>query len=147
MFRLFRSKMVELVPIGWKCKQATTTAELKEAVHLISIPSCVIIIMLYYFSLTRICRAWPTSLHGRSTGILNETLLRNWNAWSDELKEPSWRSFVRPLFWPKSKVSVTGQKPWTIVRRFGRNRGHILCPFYSSLEGAMKLKLGPFCSS
>ena len=50
-------------------------------------------------------------------------------------------------FLPKSKFSDFGQKPWTIIRRFGRNRGHSLWSFYSSLEGAMKLKFAPFCSS
>ena len=42
-------------------------------------------------------------------------------------------------FWPR--------KPWTIIRRFGRNRDHSLRSFYSSLEGARKLKFVPFCSS
>ena len=50
-------------------------------------------------------------------------------------------------FLPQSKFSVFGQKPWTIVRRFGRNRGHSLWCSYSSLEGAMKLKFVPFRSS
>ena len=37
-------------------------------------------------------------------------------------------------------------KPWTIILCV--IVGVILFgPFYSSLEGAMKLKLGPFCSS
>ena len=51
------------------------------------------------------------------------------------------------IFWPKSNFSVSGQKPWTIVRRFGRSRGHSLWSFYSILEGAMKLKFAPFCSA
>ena len=50
-----------------------------------------------------------------------------------------------PFWWypflPESKFSDFGRKPWTIVRRFDRNRGHCLWSFYSSLEGAMKLKL------
>ena len=46
----------------------------------------------------------------------------------------------------KSKFSDSGQKPWTIIRHFDRNRAHSLCSFYSSLEGATRLKLAPFCS-
>ena len=49
-------------------------------------------------------------------------------------------------FFAEVKISDFGRKPWTIIRRFGRNRGHSLRPFYSSLEGAMKLKFVPFCS-
>ena len=49
-------------------------------------------------------------------------------------------------FWPKSKFSVFGQKPWTIIRRFDRNQGHFLWSFYSTVEGAMKLKLASLCS-
>ena len=52
-----------------------------------------------------------------------------------------------PFFLPKSNFSDSGQKPWTIIRRFGRNRGHSLWSFYSSLEGAVELKFVPFCSS
>ena len=55
--------------------------------------------------------------------------------------------FIWYPFWPKSNFSVFGQKPWTIIRRFYRNRGHYLWSFYSSLEGAMKLKFASFCSS
>ena len=55
--------------------------------------------------------------------------------------------FIWYPFWLKSKFSVFGQKPWTIIRRFGQNRGHFLWSFYSSLEGAMKLKFASFCSS
>ena len=51
------------------------------------------------------------------------------------------------LFLPNSKFSDFGQKPWTIIRRFGRNRGHSLWSFYSKMEGATKLKFAPFCSS
>ena len=43
-------------------------------------------------------------------------------------------------FWPKSKFSDFGQKPWTIIRRFYRNRGDFLRSFYSTVEGATKLK-------
>ena len=50
-------------------------------------------------------------------------------------------------FFSISKCSVSGQKPWIIVRRFGRNRGHSLGCSYSSQEGAMKLKFVPVCSS
>ena len=47
----------------------------------------------------------------------------------------------------KLKFSDFGQKPWTIIRRFYRNRGDFLQSFYSTLEGAMKLKFASFCSS
>ena len=57
------------------------------------------------------------------------------------------RPFIRYPFWPKSKISDFGQKPWTIIRRFDRNRGHSLWFFYSTVEGAMKLKFASFCSS
>ena len=50
-------------------------------------------------------------------------------------------------FWPKSKFSDFGQKPWTIIRRFCRNRGYFLRSFYSTVEDATKLKFAPFCSS
>ena len=43
-------------------------------------------------------------------------------------------------FFAKSKFSDFGQKPWTIIRRFYRNRGDFLWSFYSTVEGAMKLK-------
>ena len=38
------------------------------------------------------------------------------------------------------KISDFGQKPWTIIRRFCRNRGDFLRSFYSTVEGAMRLK-------
>ena len=47
----------------------------------------------------------------------------------------------------ESKISDFGQKPWTIIRRFYRNRGDVLWYFYSTVEGAMKLKFAPFFSS
>ena len=50
-------------------------------------------------------------------------------------------------FLAKSKFSVSARKPWTIVRCFGRNRGHSLGCSYSSLEGIMNLKFVPVCSS
>ena len=40
-------------------------------------------------------------------------------------------------FWPKTMD----------IRRFYRNRGDFLRSFYSTVEGAMKLKFAPFCSS
>ena len=49
-------------------------------------------------------------------------------------------------FLQKSKFSDSGQKPWTIVRRFDRNEAHSLWSFYSLLEDAIKLKFAPFCS-
>ena len=49
--------------------------------------------------------------------------------------------FRRYPFLLTSKFSISGQKPWTIVRRFGQNRGHSLWSFYSTLEGAMELKV------
>ena len=54
--------------------------------------------------------------------------------------------FIWYPFWPKSKFSDSGQKPWTIIRRFDRNRGHYLWSFYSKVEGATKLKFAPLCS-
>ena len=48
--------------------------------------------------------------------------------------------FIWYPFWPKSKFSDFGLKPWTIIRRFYRNRGHSLWSFYSTVEGAMELK-------
>ena len=60
----------------------------------------------------------------------------------------SWYTFL-----PKSKFSVSGRKPWTIiyvVRGFDRNRGDFLRSFYSTfvtVEGAMKLKFAPLCPS
>ena len=55
--------------------------------------------------------------------------------------------FIWYPFLPKSKFSDFGQKPWTIIRRFYRNRGDFLQSFYSAVEGAMKLKFASFCSS
>ena len=49
-------------------------------------------------------------------------------------------------FFAKFTFSESGQKPWTILRRFDGNRAHSLCSFYSKVEGATKLKFGPFCS-
>ena len=37
--------------------------------------------------------------------------------------------FIWYPFWPKSKFSYFGQKPWTIIRRFYRNRGDFLRSF------------------
>ena len=54
--------------------------------------------------------------------------------------------YVPGSFLPKSKFSDSGQKPWTIIRRFDRNRAHSLSTFYSIVEGATKLKFTPFCS-
>ena len=34
-----------------------------------------------------------------------------------------------------------------LIRRFDRNRGDFLQSFYSTVEGAMKLKFASFCSS
>ena len=50
------------------------------------------------------------------------------------------------LFLPESKCSDYGQKPWTIVHGFDRTS---FCTHTcnSSLEGAIKLKFAPFCSS
>ena len=55
--------------------------------------------------------------------------------------------FIWYPFWPKSKFSDFGQKPWTIIRRFCRNRGDFLRSFYSTVEGATELKFASFCSS
>ena len=55
--------------------------------------------------------------------------------------------FIWYPFWPKSKFSDSGKKPWTIIRRFEQNRGDFLRTYYSRVEGAMKLKFAPFCSS
>ena len=43
-------------------------------------------------------------------------------------------------FLAKVKIFRFGQKPWTIIRRFYRNRGDFLRSFYSTVEGATKLK-------
>ena len=50
-------------------------------------------------------------------------------------------------FFAESNFSDFGQKPWTIIRRFDRNRGYYLWSIYSTVEGAMKLKFASFCSS
>ena len=53
-------------------------------------------------------------------------------------------------FWPKTMDYNKAFLPIvTIVtiRRFYRNRGDFLRSFYSTVEGAMKLKFAPFCSS
>ena len=50
-------------------------------------------------------------------------------------------------FFADVKFSDFGQKPWTIIRRFYQNRGIFLRSLYSTVEGAMKLKFAPFCSS
>ena len=42
------------------------------------------------------------------------------------------------------KISESGRKPWTIVRRFHQISFH---PHNSPPEGATKLKFAPFCSS
>ena len=56
-----------------------------------------------------------------------------------------------PFMWypflSKSIFPDFGQKPWTIIRRFYRNRCVFLRSFYSTVEGAMKLKFASFCSS
>ena len=49
-------------------------------------------------------------------------------------------------FLPKSKFSDSSQKPWSIIRRFGRNSADSLWSFNSKLEGATKLIFAPFCS-
>ena len=48
--------------------------------------------------------------------------------------------FIWYPFWPKSKFSDFGQKPWTIIRRFYRNRGDFLWSFYSSLRRLFPLR-------
>ena len=55
--------------------------------------------------------------------------------------------FIWYPFLPNSKFSDFGQKPWTIIRRFYRNRGDFLRSFYSTVEDAMKLKFASFCYS
>ena len=52
---------------------------------------------------------------------------------------------VAPFCSPRI-FSISGQKPWTIIRRFGRDRAHSLCSFYSKVESATKMKFAPFCS-
>ena len=47
-------------------------------------------------------------------------------------------------FFAEVKILSFGRKPWTIVRRI---EVVFLRPFYSSLEGAMKLNFAPFYSS
>ena len=42
-------------------------------------------------------------------------------------------------FWPKTMDYI--------IRRFDRNQGHFLWSFYSTVEGAMKLKFVSLCSS
>ena len=42
-------------------------------------------------------------------------------------------------FWPKTMDYI--------IRRFYKNRGDFLRSFYSTVEGAVKLKFAPFCSS
>ena len=44
------------------------------------------------------------------------------------------------IFWPKTIDYI-------IIRRIDQKRGHFLWSFYSTVEGAMKLKFGSFCSS
>ena len=47
-------------------------------------------------------------------------------------------------FLPKSKFSDSSQKPWSIIRRFGRNSADSLWSFNSNLEGATKLIFASF---
>ena len=55
--------------------------------------------------------------------------------------------FIWYHFLPRSNFPYFGQKPWTIVRRFYRNRGDFQRSFYSIVEGAMKPKFASFWSS
>ena len=47
-------------------------------------------------------------------------------------------------FLPKSKFSDSSQKPWSIIRRFGRNSADSLWSFNSNLKGATKLIFASF---
>ena len=44
-------------------------------------------------------------------------------------------------FLQKSKFSESGQKPWTIIRRFDRNRAHSLCSFLLQSERCYKAEI------
>ena len=112
--------------------------------------------MVSFFAKVKIFRFWPKTMDynkafwPKSRSFFVVLLLQNGRCYEAEicailllLRCPfRWNPFL-----PKSKFSDFGQKPWTIIRRFSRNRDHSLWSFYLSLEGAMKLKLPPFCSS
>ena len=112
--------------------------------------------MVSFFAEVKIFRFWPKTMDYSQafrpkSGALFAVLLllagRCYEAETCTILLPLRYSFAWYLFLPKSKSSDFGRKPWTIVRRFDRNRGHCLQSIYSSLEGAMKLKFSPFCSS
>ena len=112
--------------------------------------------MVSFLAEVKIFRFWPKTMDynkafwPKSRSFFVVLLLQNGRCYEVEicailllLRCPfRWNPFL-----PKSKFSDFGQKPWTIIRRFGRNRGHSLWSFYSKMEGAMKLKFVPFCSS
>ena len=106
--------------------------------------------LVSFFAKVKFFRFWPKTMDynkafwPKSRSFFVVLLLQNGRCYEAEicailllLRCPfRWNPFL-----PKSNFSDFGQKPWTIIRRFGRNRGHSLWSHFSKLEGAMKLKL------
>ena len=111
-------------------------------------------LIVSFFTEVKIFRFWPKTMdysqafQPKSRSLLVVFLLltgRCYEAESCAILLPLRCAFAWYAFLPKFKFSISGRKPWTIVRHFDRNRGHSLWPLYSSLEGAMKLRVVPFC--
>ena len=109
-----------------------------------------------FFAKVKIFRFWPKTMDynkafwPKSRSFFVVLLLHSGRCYEAEICAillPLRCPFRWNPFLPKSKFSDFGLKPWTIIRRFCRNRGHSLWSFYSTVEGAMKLKFAPFCSS
>ena len=105
--------------------------------------------MVSFFAEVKIFRYWPKTMDynkaflPKSKCVSAVLLLHSGRCYEAEicvilflLRCP----FIWYPFLPKSKFSDIGQKPWTIIRRFYRNRSVFLRSFYSIVEGAMKLK-------
>ena len=99
-----------------------------------------------FFARVKIFRFWPKTMDynkafwPKSRSFFEVLLLLTGRCYEAEictilllLRCPfQWNPFLQ-----KSKFSDSGQKPWTIIRRFGRNRGDSLRSFYSSLGKVM----------
>ena len=112
--------------------------------------------MVSFLAEVKIFRFWPKTMDynkaflPKSRRFSAVLLLRSGGCYEAEICAILFL-LICPFIWyhflPKSKFADFGRKPWTIIRRFYRNRGDFLRSFYSTVEGAMKLKFAPFCSS
>ena len=111
--------------------------------------------LVLFFAVVKIFRFWPKTMDynkafwPKLSSFFVVFLLQSGRCYKAEICTvlfPLRCAIAWYYFFPKSKFSDSGQKPWTIIRRFDRNRVHSLSPFYSKVEGATKLKFAPFCS-